>query len=71
MHALRWLPCILTIMVMARAIRMYRMVATDRDPRMAIGRSRLGFFACMEQHTPHDGARSPSPPCADLPFHYI
>ena len=59
MHALRWLPCILTIMVMARAIRMYRMVATDRDPRMAIGRSRLGFFACAKQHTPDTGARSP------------
>ncbi len=39
----------LTIMVIARAIRIYRMVATDRDPRMAMGRSRLGFLACAEQ----------------------
>ena len=47
---------LLTIMVMARAMRMYRMVATDKDPRMAIGRSLLGFLACAEQQNPHNSA---------------
>ena len=34
-----------TIRVIANAIRMYRMVATEREPRMAMGKSRLGFLA--------------------------
>jgi len=38
----------LTIMVIARAMRMYRIVATDRDPRMAMGKSLLGFLACTK-----------------------
>ncbi len=39
---------LLTIMVMAKAMRIYRMVATESEPRIAIGRSLLGFLACAQ-----------------------